>query len=97
MGYFLTTEPENAVPENSFASPKTHTPLSRLEERGRRFYSPEVGRWVNRDPIEESDQACLYCFLSNTPIYGIDRLGLFTLIIDPSGVNKGKWSWEPDC
>jgi hypothetical protein len=51
MGYFLTTEPENAVPEKSFASPKTHTPLSRLQERGHRYHSPQLGRWINRDPI----------------------------------------------
>jgi len=53
MGYFLTTEPENAVPSNSCASPKTHTPDPRVSERGQRFYSPELARWVNRDPIEE--------------------------------------------
>jgi hypothetical protein len=53
MGYFLTAEIENAVPANSLASPKTHTPVPRVEERGRRFYSPEVGKWLSRDPIEE--------------------------------------------
>lgn len=53
MGYYLTTEPENAVPAKSFASPKTHTPLSPVKERGLRFYQPETGRWISRDPIEE--------------------------------------------
>jgi len=53
MGYFLTAEPENAAPANSLASPKTHVPFPPVKERGRRFYSPEVGRWLSRDPIGE--------------------------------------------
>jgi len=44
MGYFLTTSPENAVPQNSCASLKTHTPDSRVKERGHRYYQPENGR-----------------------------------------------------
>lgn len=47
MGYFLTTDPEIAVPPNSCASPKTHIPASRVKERGHRFYMPEIGRWVS--------------------------------------------------
>ena len=53
MGYFLTTSPETAVPPNSYASPKTHTPASPVKERGHRFYMPETGRWASRDPIGE--------------------------------------------
>jgi len=53
MGYFLTTSPENAVPQNSCASLKTHTPDSRVKERGLRYFMPEIGRWPNRDPLEE--------------------------------------------
>lgn len=53
MGYFLTTEPENAVPGKSLASPKTHTPGSRLQERGLRYYSANMARWLSRDPIGE--------------------------------------------
>jgi len=34
MGYHLTSEAENAVPENPLASPKTHTPLPQVEKRG---------------------------------------------------------------
>jgi RHS repeat-associated protein len=53
MGYYYTTEPENAVPGKFHASPKTHTPGSRVKERGHRYYQPEVGRWLGRDPINE--------------------------------------------
>jgi len=55
MGYSFTAEPENAVPGKFLASPKTHTPFSPVKERGRRYCSPEVGRWLSRDPINEMD------------------------------------------
>jgi hypothetical protein len=44
MGYFLTTSPENVVPGKFLVPPQTHTPGSRLEKRGYRFYVPESGR-----------------------------------------------------
>jgi hypothetical protein len=47
MGYYYTTSPENAVPPNSWASPKTHVPGSPVKERGYRYYSAELGRWVS--------------------------------------------------
>ena len=42
---------------------------------GMRWYSPEIGRWVNRDPIEESGGVLLYGFIVNNSIGGIDYLG----------------------
>jgi RHS repeat-associated protein len=42
-----------------------------------RAYSPTLGRWLNRDPIEESGGRNLYGFVYNNPIRRIDRLGLF--------------------
>jgi RHS repeat-associated protein len=42
-----------------------------------RAYSPSTGRWLNRDPIEESGGRNLYGFVHNNPIRRIDRLGLF--------------------
>jgi RHS repeat-associated protein len=43
---------------------------------GYRFYSPGLGRWVNRDPIGERGGINLYGFAGNTPIQQIDPLGL---------------------
>jgi RHS repeat-associated protein len=75
MGYFLTDEPRNLLATKSFVPPKTHTPGSRLEKRGLRFYFPEVGRWVSRDPIEERGGIALCCFVMNTSANCVDTLG----------------------
>lgn len=54
MGYFLTIEPKSAVPAKFCATPKTHVPGSLVKERGYRYYLPETGRWLSRDPIGEA-------------------------------------------
>ena len=43
---------------------------------GFRYYSPQLGRFVNRDPIEEEGGNALYVFAMNSPINGVDSLGL---------------------
>jgi RHS repeat-associated protein len=40
-----------------------------------RFYSPQLGRWINRDPIEEAGGINLYGFVGNNGVSGIDPLG----------------------
>ena len=44
---------------------------------GYRYYSPDLGRWISRDPIEEQGGFNLYAFVNNDPINKIDTLGLF--------------------
>ena len=41
----------------------------------RRFYSPVLGRWLNRDPIEEKGGGNLYAFCENDAISKYDTLG----------------------
>ncbi len=43
---------------------------------GYRYYSPEMGRWVNRDPIEESGGVNLYGMVGNDAVNRWDYLGL---------------------
>ena len=43
---------------------------------GYRFYVPLLGRWVNRDLIQESGGVNIYSFLSNDPKNDADLLGL---------------------
>jgi RHS repeat-associated protein len=42
---------------------------------GNRYYSPDLGRWTSRDPIEEEGGLNLYGFVKNDPIGLIDPLG----------------------
>ncbi|MGQ9652424.1 MAG: RHS repeat-associated core domain-containing protein, partial [Phycisphaerae bacterium] len=42
---------------------------------GYRYYSPRLGRWLSRDPIEERGGAHLYSFVANCPVTGLDPLG----------------------
>lgn len=40
-----------------------------------RYYNPELGRWISRDPIEEQGGFNLYCIIGNNPLLGWDSLG----------------------
>ncbi len=43
---------------------------------GYRFYNPNLGRWINRDPIAEAGGINLYGFVLNDPVNFIDPTGL---------------------
>lgn len=43
-----------------------------------RHYDPVAGRWMQRDPIEETGCLCLYSFCRNDPLLSFDNGGLFT-------------------
>ena len=47
----------------------------------RRFYSPVLGRWLNRDPIEEEGGENLFVFTLNNPVARFDTDGCFVLPI----------------
>jgi RHS repeat-associated protein len=49
---------------------------SDVADYGFRYYSPELGRWPHRDPIEEDGGINLYGFIQNDGIDSIDMLGL---------------------
>ncbi len=46
---------------------------------GFRYYNPDIGRWVNRDPIEEEGGLNVYGFVGNDPINSLDMLGMAKL------------------
>jgi len=48
-----------------------------MYDYGYRYYSPETGRWISRDPIEEEGGINLYGFVGNDSLNGWDYLGLF--------------------
>lgn len=41
-----------------------------------RAYDPDLGRWLNRDPIEEAGGLNLYGYVANVPVRFVDPLGL---------------------
>ena len=48
-----------------------------LNYYGRRFYSPILGRWINRDPIEEEGGLNLYGAMGNSAVNYVDTYGLY--------------------
>ncbi|HMO05452.1 MAG TPA: RHS repeat-associated core domain-containing protein [Kiritimatiellia bacterium] len=49
---------------------------------GYRFYNPELGKWLSRDPIGEDGGINLASFLSNDTVNSIDLLGLNKIKVD---------------
>jgi RHS repeat-associated protein len=49
---------------------------------GYRYYHPQTGRWINKDPIEEEGGLNLYGFVENDGLNFVDVSGLF------------KWPWN---
>jgi RHS repeat-associated protein len=62
-----------------FSSKEYHA-NSGLVYYGRRFYDPNLQRWVNRDPIGTEGGINLYTFVGNSPV----------LLLDPDGLAIGK-------
>jgi len=56
---------------------------------GYRYYSPALGRWMSRDPIEERGGLNLYNFGFNAPIMGFDILG-------NKWWNPFSWGYDPE-
>ena len=54
---------------------------------GFRYYSPEMGRWFSRDPIEENGGVNLYGFVGNNLIGTLDKFGLNVPIKDNLKIN----------
>jgi RHS repeat-associated protein len=60
---------------------------------GRRFYSPQLLRWLNRDPVEEGGGANLYGVIGNNPVNGIDPLGLKQHSMTFDFTNPSEYNW----
>ena len=62
---------------------------------GYRYYSPDLGRWISRDPIEEQGGFNLYAFVNNDPVNKFNILGLdFSTY---SGLGYGYSGYSKDC
>jgi RHS repeat-associated protein len=47
---------------------------------GYRYYNPNTGKWVGRDPVEEDGGLNLYDFIQNNAINAIDMLGMWQIL-----------------
>ena len=78
-------------------STKYYDAEAKLYYYGERFYSPEMGRWLNRDPIEEAGGDNLYAFCGNNGVNKVDALGLMALVIHVQGFEPYvKTGFEPN-
>ena len=59
---------------------------------GYRYYDPDQGRWLGRDPIAEEGGLNLYAFVANNPHSAVDPLGkwLLDVLITNSGESTGR-------
>jgi RHS repeat-associated protein len=57
---------------------------------GNRYYQPATGRWINRDPIDESGGLNVYGFVGNDSVNKIDYAGLFQLKVDTAHPHTGE-------
>ena len=72
-------------------STKYHDREVNLITYQRRFYRPDLGRWLNRDPIEEDGGENLYAFCENDAISKYDALGCNVTLT--TGNRNASW-WQ---
>jgi RHS repeat-associated protein len=73
------SEGKKRTPRVSSCTRKSVARRLRLQERGARFYSANLARWINRDPIGEDGGVLVYGFCGNEPVGRIDIMGLADL------------------
>jgi RHS repeat-associated protein len=80
----LTRRSEGGQKRASYGPPRIRILSTKYQDAetglyyyGRRYYHPETGRWLNRDPLGEEGGLNLYGFVLNDPINTIDLFGLF--------------------
>ena len=71
-------------------STKPYDEKTGLSYYGYRFYSPEIGRWMTKDPLQEMGGGLnLYGFALNNPVNYADPTGEFIWVAIPIGIGLG--------
>ena len=87
-------------------STKPFDSITGLNYYNYRLYDPVLGRWINRDPIEEQGGLNLYNFVGNDGVYKVDFLGKqptlsigfnSKVILGPCGLFIWMISWSIDA
>jgi len=78
MSFYLKPEYAGNAYRASERTPENAYPRKSLQERGLRFYSPNLSRWLSRDPIGEKGGLGLYMFCANDSVAKHDARGLNT-------------------
>ena len=76
MGFYITDQTRNRGPRAAAPpwGPKpARGPIPEVIS-GYRFYNPDLGRWVSRDPIGEEGDINIYALVWNSPIDFFDIL-----------------------
>ena len=63
---------------HALAHPETRGPARESRVSGRRYLQTDTGRWISRDPAEETGGENLFGFVGNAPPFRNDWLGLRT-------------------
>ena len=67
---------QSAISFTHWFSTKPWCAVTGLSEYQYRKYSPEMGRWLSRDPTEEGGGLGVYGYVQNEPVGIVDLLGL---------------------
>jgi RHS repeat-associated protein len=71
----VIVNPKHAAPKLAREPENTQFPGVRSAIVGRRYYSPSLGRFITKDPIEEAGGLNLYGFCGNNAVNSYDVLG----------------------
>jgi RHS repeat-associated protein len=84
FGQVLIFNAEGEQEDTSFVGNPWQFAEKRMDDKsglilfGLRFYDPNIGRWINQDPIGSLDGPNPYAYLHNNPLNHLDRFGLAT-------------------
>jgi RHS repeat-associated protein len=97
MGFYLQLQQERIClfSEGGNRAAEKEVTENRVQISGYRYYSPRLGRWINRDPIGENMTLNLLIFHNNNLIQYIDPFGLLPFFPEENYVTCQRDSSTP--